>query len=169
LNGNGKLNDLSIQESVIKNQANNLYNNEKWKDLDLYNLIHSPLMMANNNFNNAFENIFILQGELMKFSLSEGNKHTYSEKYCVLTSIEFKYYKSKECFLRNQGCLLSIPLSHALMCEVIPKEGIMKNKKNYEYLLIKTKEKFNYHSEEHKLSLETGESTIRSIFFKRKF
>jgi len=103
--------------------------------------------------------ILVLQAELMKYAKSG----QYFGKYCVLTTNEFRYYKSMESYFRLSNPLYKINISSVNSCEVMKKDKTFKQKKgdNLFYMSIKLNEAVEASYQDLLKSGVTNDSTVR--------
>ena len=98
--------NLNLFYAPEDNEENILY--KKISKIKICSLIPSTKLKSTD------ANEIIYHGELKKLVNFEINAHKtqlYSSRFCTLNCDTFKYYKSKEQFLRNQRPLCSIPLN----------------------------------------------------------
>jgi len=76
------------------------------------------------------------QSDLMKFSFQFTHSHLFSNKFCVISKKEFKYYKSKESFIRLENPITVVPLKNILSCNYIINDMNSKNKKDNLHLFM---------------------------------
>ena len=82
----------------------------------------------------------IFLSELQRMINKQVTSHTttlYSSRICVITKSEFKYYKSKESYLRMQKPLRSIPISSIIEVDFV---NANKKRKNLDHFYIKLEE-----------------------------
>ena len=123
---------INLEEEKLTLREQKLYE-EVQKHLEQFyppdkseiNLIHKNLekislktILTDEKLNQILkdENTIIYHGELNKLINYEINPHSkmYSNRFCLLTSNNFKYYKSKAQFLRNLNPLCIIPFKNIL-------------------------------------------------------
>jgi hypothetical protein len=124
-------NNLKQFYPAEKNEAKLI--EKKLKKISLKNLLPSSRLRK---LNSVDENTIIFHGELKKlinFEINVSKPQMYSNRFCILYPKCFKYYKSKEQFLKSLKPLCVIPLNQITKVNFAK---IKKNQKGIDHIII---------------------------------
>ena len=122
--GLGNRNELSIEDQKLYDQAQKNLNQFYAPESNEIKAIHKKIqkislktLLPSTKIKeiNENDNTLVFHGEIKKLVNYEINAHKtqmYSSRFCVLTPKLFRYYKSKEQFLKNLRPSCTIPLLH---------------------------------------------------------